>query len=746
MEKVEVVIPEIKAEMTTMLQKQVIKAVEDASVAMRNKTATAMDSKTLFDAKTTLADNFASNLAANFDRLLGKSEQAEVNILDYGKLSLVEEADLEAIIALEGMIAHARNCDISEYLAFSTRLNELCFGIHIDESNNPMDPEQIGEAFRDAVKPLGLAPKSLLLLYRHFNTEVYHQLESVLQRANEIMVEHGIMTNLDMAARAKKDIQNRRGPPRERSDPNERAFQSAQSGDAGGDQAAMSRQMFAMMQTLLHGAHAQAQPGTATAAAPAAMTVPMMPAGGVAHVMPNLQPGMMIGSQKVELVATDQLLQLISRLDGAASGAAADSSARAPLNLGESLGKLLASEGDGNTFRAVDNHASDVINLITMLYEAIWDDGTVPIPIKELIGRTQITALKIALRDPDFFDRDNHPARLLINELATAGIIWTESEKLEQDPMYQKMFETVERMVDGYQDDITYLDALLAGFRQFKQEHMQGGREIEARLKDADARAERLDEVKRYARQRINERILDEQTPRVVREFLDNQFHRFLVEVILREGPGGKSWKPIMNTIDVLLWTVQRDKSEADRQRFKKVNGRLLINLAKSMDVAGVDKKEADDILKRIQSAQRAILEQAAEEPVKAAQSSDDSFEAWMQSATAEARKYDADLPDDDKHLQEVNRLPLGIWMEFDVDGEHAIRCTLAAKIASIDKYVFVNGQGVKVVEKSRIGLARELKAGSVRIISESPLLDRAMEIVIGRLRSGQQEGSAVAG
>lgn len=200
-----------------------------------------------------------------------------------------------------------------------------------------------------------------------------------------------------------------------------------------------------------------------------------------------------------------------------------------------------------------------------------------------------------------------------------------------------------------------------------------------------------------------------------------------------------------MNTIDVLLWTVQRDKSEADRQRFKKVNGRLLINLAKSMDVAGVDKSEADDILKRIQSAQRAILEQAAEEPVKAAEPADDSFEAWMQSATAEAQKYDADLPEDDEHLQEVNRLPLGIWMEFDVDGEHAIRCTLAAKIASIDKYVFVNGQGVKVVEKSRIGLARELKAGTVRIISESPLLDRAMEIVIGRLRSGQQEATAAS-
>ncbi len=764
MEKVEVVIPAIKVEMTTMLQELVAKAIEEASVAMRNQTATAMDSKTLFDARAKLLENFGAYLAVNFDRLLGQGSQAEVNVLDYGNLSLVEEADLEAIIALEGMIAHARNCDISEYLAFSTRLNELCFGVHIDESNNPMDPEQIGDAFKDAVKPLGMAPKSLLLIYRHFNTGVFHQLETVLSRANEIMVEHGIMADLDMAARAKKDIQNRRGAPRERTDPTERAFQggSAQGGSGPGesdnpsDQAAMSRQMFAMMQSLLHGAGAQAGAAAAPASGTAAgspANPAAMPPGHAGHVMPNLQPGMMIGSQKVELVATEQLLDLIARLDaapaGSAGGALADGQGKgkarsAPLDLSESLGKLLASDGDQDTFRAVDNQSADVINLITMLYEAIWDDGTVPIPIKELIGRTQITALKIALHDANFFDRDDHPARQLINELATAGIIWTESDKLDKDPMYRKMFEIVERMVDDYQQDTAYLDELLANFRQFKQAHMQGGQEIEARLKDADARAERLDEVKRYAHQRIRERILDERTPAVVLEFLDNQFHRFLVEVILREGPGGNSWRPIINTIDVLLWTVQRDKTEADRQRFKKVNGRLLTNLARSMDVAGVEKAEADAILKRIQSAQRSILEQSAEEPV-APEPADDSFEAWMQSAATEAQKYEADLPDDDEHLQEVNRLPLGIWMEFDVDGQHTIRCTLAAKIASIDKYVFVNGQGVKVVEKSRIGLARELKAGTVRIISESPLLDRAMEIVIGRLRSGQQEAEPAA-
>lgn len=734
MEQAKAVFPKIKAEMTEMLRVRVTTALEEACVILRNQSKTSQDGQSLFEARAGVIESFIQHFGANFDRLLGDVEPVSVNVLDYGSLSLVEEGDLEAIIAMEGMVAHARNCDISEYLAFTTRIDSLFFGTRIDESNNPMDPEQIGDAFKEALRPLNLSAAAALIVYRQFNSKVFHELEAILSRANELLVEEGVMADLDMAARTRQEMKNRRAAPRERSDPNERAFQSGDSKPA--EPAPTSQQMFAMMQNLMRtpvGA-AGAASATETASGPAE-TIP-----AEAHLMPNLQPGMLIGGQKVELLAGDKLLALLGKLDGAAGK---ESSGKPVTSLSEALGELLVQESQGETFQAVDGHASDVINLITLLYEAIWDDETVPIPIKELIGRTQITLLKIALADAEFFERDTHPARVFINELATAGISWTDYEKLEQDPMYRKMHELVEKMVDDYSGETAYIDALVESFQEFKKSYTQQDRETEKRLENRDDREERLDEVKRYAHQKIVERILDENTSPVVREFLENQFHRFLVEVILREGPGGNSWKPIMNTIDVLLWTVQRDKSETDRKRFKKVNGRLLVNLGKSMEVAGIDKSEADAVLKRIQQAQKASLEEVAPEPEP--QSSDDSFEAWMQAATREAGKYEADLSDDDEHLREVEGYPLGIWMEFAIDGEHTIRCTLAARIASIDKYIFVNDQGVKVIEKSKMGLARELKAGTVKVISASPLVDRAMEAVIGRLRSGQATDAPTA-
>lgn len=731
MDRAQELVPEIKKIVGPKLSEQLGKALDDACMVMRNMSKCANDARTLSDARDQVSQDFIRRIDANFDSLLGSAAQSEVNLLDYSNLRLVEEGDLEAIIALEGMVAHARNTDISEYLAFSTRLNMLCHGIYIDESNNPMDPEQIGDAIREALQALGLGAESLLQIYRQFNSRVFHELESVLKEANALLIDEGVMADLDVMARSKEDMKNRRGGNRERVDPNERAFQG---GDGQGK--AMPQDMFAMMQNLMHrgqggqSGQSNGQPVNQAASSGANPDY-------TGHVMPYLQPGMLVGGQKVEMLADEKLLALLNQVEIPAAQA---SQGQAP-DLVAALGKLLEQQSQDGKFAAVDSKASDVINLITLLYEAIWDDATVQIPIKELIGRTQITTLKIALKDAEFFDKDDHPLRLLINELATAGIGWTAYERLENDPMYQKMFAVVEALVDQYNGETAYIEDLLSSFREFKQSQATGERELEQSLMDADERSQRLDDIKRYAYQKITERILDEQTSATVRRFLENQFHSFLVEVILREGPGGNSWKPIMNTIDVLLWTVQGDKTEADRERFKKLNGRLMLNLRRSMEVAGVEEDEAKTVIKAIQAAQKACLEQRPSEPEP--EPADDSFEAWMQVAAAESSKQQEDLPADDEHLLEVDSYEPGIWMEFDIDDTHSIRCTLAAKIASIDKYVFVNDQGVKVIEKSRMGLARELKAGTVKVISASPLLDRAMETVIGRLRMDQAGDTA---
>lgn len=614
-----------------------------------------------------------------------------------------------------------------------------------------MDPEQIGAAFKEAMRPVNLSSTELLIVYRSFNSAVFHKLEQVLTEANKILIENDIIPNLDIAARNKKLQINKRDKRREKSDPTDRAFSASDQNSS--IDAGSSQQLLAMMQNLMHGSLPRGT-GAQGPAGPPGMVGHQFPAGqypaGAVEfnvVGAGLQQNMMVGGQRVELVDNEKLMSLLEEIQSrlipkSVTGVSAEISGE--INLGESLGELLQQNDTKETLHAIDGQASDSINLVTLLYEAIWHDETVPIPVKELIGRTQITVLKIALQDPAFFDTDDHPARVLINELATAGISWTNFDKLEHDPMYCKMKELVESLVNDYEDDSGLIELLTEEFRTFKRERRLATDEKEARLRDADERENRLEEINKYAHSKITERILDKSISPIIIDFLETHFHKFVVQVILREGPGGVSWKPVMNTIDVLLWTVQGEKSEGDIERYRKVNPRLMANLGKALDLAGVEKQEADSALKELQEVQEESFTPqsrsqagSAEEGVEV---SDDDEKAIASKTIIET------LPDDDEHLLEVSNYPIGIWLEFQAGAEHSIRCTLAARIDTIDKYIFVNGQGVKMVEISRMGLAGELKAGTVKVISEAPLIDRAMESVIGKLRETRSQSDEDVG
>lgn len=732
MEDVKKIVASVKTAMLKTLSSFAVAGLDEANMAIVNQSiARASNSQSLYQEKQAIIDRFDANLAKNFDQLVGEVDR-EVNVLDYGSLSLVGEEDLEAIIAMEGMIAHARNCDIQQYLKFTTRLDSLFYGTRIDESNNPMDPEQIGGAFKEAMRPIGLNSAEILIAYRSFNNNVFHKLEEALSEANEILIEYSVIPNLDMAARSKQSQENKRSKPRKKSDPTERAFSSEDV--KGGGTAPTNQQLFSMVQGLMHGSATATMPQTGQGTAMS---------GSATATADGLQAGMMVGGQKVQMVANDQLMTLLGNLQAANVSAsenadAEEGASHADVNLTESIAKVLEQGSSSDVLQAIDGQSSDIINLVTLLYDAIWHDETVPIPVKELIGRTQITTLKIALGDAHFFDREDHPARLLINELATAGISWTDFEMLGQDPMYRKMQQLVTEFVDGYADDEGIIEPLLENFRTFKREQLVASDAAAERLKDADERQNRLDDVSAYALEKITDRILDDDLSPSVREFLETLFHGFVVKVILREGPGGVSWKPVMNTIDVLLWTVQSERTEADLPRFVKVNPRLMVNLGKALEVAEVDKQSAKEALERLNRVQEACFK--AGKPESADKNSGEKHGSDKKGTKDSADEALEILKDGDEHLVEVSKYPIGIWLEFQLDGQQTIRCTLAAKIDTIEKYMFVNSQGVKVVEKSRMGLARELKAGTVKVISEAPLIDRAMESVIGKLRDDRAD------
>lgn len=85
-----------------------------------------------------------------------------------------------------------------------------------------------------------------------------------------------------------------------------------------------------------------------------------------------------------------------------------------------------------------------------------------------------------------------------------------------------------------------------------------------------------------------------------------------------------------------------------------------------------------------------------------------------------------------------VSQLRVGMWIELQDDRATRLRCKLIKVFESEGRYVFVNRSGVKVVEKSRCDLIDQLRSGTILLLDDRLLLDRALASVMGSLGSSR--------
>ncbi|MBT3531810.1 MAG: DUF1631 family protein [Gammaproteobacteria bacterium] len=734
----------VKLSAVRSLTRLVMTALESATLQIEAQASQFSNTQLppLREESPTIAESFMINLNSQFDALyLPKVVEVEAEVAEYGNLSLVDDDYLEAIIAMEGMVNHARNCDIQQYISFTTRLDTLFPNLHIDETNNPLDPEQIGDCFNNAVKPLGLKAHYLLTIYREFNKEVFHQLEEVLAEANEVLIKCDVLPKLDIKARNREIQRKKRAINRPTTDRETRAFEEAEaSGETVEENKQANAEMFSMMQTLVKSLAEREQNSQSSLP----VTPPAQASSNETTTVEDTTTELSNEElQKEQNSLKEQQAKLLEMLGDIQSSI--NSSDQAPASeeeasgnsraITESISKSLEAGSEAGEIGPISAQSSDVINLVTLLYEAIWSDDSLPVVMKELIGRTQISIMKTALLDTGFFDNEQHPGRILLNEFAMAGIAWTEISMLESDPVYSKVKELVERLLAETNADNDFLQSLLDDLHAFKSKHGQSDVTLEQRLRESDDHSDRLDDVNEFVTQKIDERIIRSDLDPSIRNLLDTHFHDFLVKLVLKEGPGGSSWKPVMSTIDVLLWTVKKDKDPGDKKRFEKINPRLLDNIEKALEIGGASKSKAKKIMRQLKQVQEYSYHMAEISNQSPSQPSSQPTATESPVEQPRKKKELPPLPRSDPHLRQVDKFPIGIWLEFKGAAGQPVRCTLAAKIDSIDKMFFVNRQGVKVVELDRMRLARELKAGSVKIVSEGSLVDRAMESVISNLR-----------
>ena len=448
--------------------------------------------------------------------------------------------------------------------------------------------------------------------------------------------------------------------------------------------------------------------------------------------------------------------------------------------LGEGLSRLQAGEtgfdlGDGtfvrftgipqgkhNVLRDLQESAlgqrvnqleSMTIELVAMLFDFIFETRDLPDGIKALLARLQIPVLKAAMLDGAFFAKKRHPARLLVNALAQAGLGWSAAMG-HDDPLYRKIHDIVHGILDGFDDNLTIFEDLRTDLERFlDEEEKAADANIQATAEEIHER-DRRELAPVVAKLETERRVETYPVPNFVAAFLRQRWTATLEQIYVTAGGESEAWDQAVATIEDLVWSVQPKRTREDRKHLVALLPSLLKRLTAEPHGVPWPREERDRFMENLVEAHaaavkpqpvsselptEAVAEQAKADAEQAKAAGDDAAAVKAEAlAAAMARAKPAPVPQepataaaDDHFLEIAQGLERGAWIEFEGDGGQLAFARLAWVSPLRGTYLFTNRQGQKALSMTTEELANLFRNDHARLVEAEPLLDQAFTSVL---------------
>jgi len=654
--------------------------------------------------------NFLDKFFEAFLRL-GQYEVAEPSLpepVSYDKLALVHNDDLERTVAVDAMVVKVMSRDGVALGQLTTRLNVLIPQPLTDETN-PLGPTLMCEYFLQAGRSLGVEIKVKLIILKLFEKYALSNADQLYEEANQLLISAGVLPELKVLPSRRSTDRTTSAPPSSeavRAD-NAAILHATENLDKS------VQDVFSALQELL------------------------------VHVRGHLTPRPESVSD-ARPISSQDLLRLLSHLQQYVPKAEESDDFDLRAQLEQLISRVSARSGK---FRVVGTTDEDVINLISMLFEFILDDRNLPSSLRALIGRLQIPMLKVAVIDKSFFSRGSHPARRLLNEIASAALGWGGRDDTQRDSLYARIDQIVQRLLHDFVDDPAIFTELLVDFLAFTSDERRRSELLEQRTRDAEQGRALAELARQRVQQALNDRLLGKTLPQVVVRLLQEAWSKVLLLTCLKHGDQSVEWKSGLQAMDDLIWSVETHDEPDSRQRLLELVPGLLKSLRDGLSSAAFDPFATSEFFSQLEVLHVQAFSHVPRAPAEAA--SDEEIEpengTAMMAVVEEIilvgpgeqiqSEPSLQLPADDEGLMQVEKLRLGSWVEIHEDESHKLRCKLAAIVEPSGRYVFVNRTGMKVLEKTRMGLAVEFRRGTIRVLDDALLFDRALESVLGNLR-----------
>ena len=625
-------------------------------------------------------------------------------------LSLVGDEDLEEQVALNAMIGKARAHFQGPLLQLQARFSEVYPDASDEAPVNPMAPEHLCGAFIEAIHALEIQIRERLILLKQFDRYVVSNLGMLLDEANRILIQAGIIPNFRYHGKSGQQAKKKNtqaSPTASQSSAESPGTDGAAAGEEASPVFEQIRQMLALQRAN----------------------------AGIPHRSSDT---------RIRVVGHAELASLLSAIPLADSYSPdGDLSEGEPVtvDLRSIVEQLLArTKSEDGRKPALNEVDEDLINLVSMLFEFILDDYNLSAPVQVLISRMQIPILKVVIRDKSFFSQASHPARKLLNSLARAGIGWSKSDEKAKDKLYNQIHETVQRILNEFDGDISLFETLNREFEQFLERENRKASLVEQRTRESERGRIKSQQAQHTVDTILRKKIARHRLPEVVCDLLVNGWSRFMFLAYLRDDVEHR-WQESVKVVDDLIWCLHPHNGDDERDQWVRVVPGLLKTLRAGLEEVSYNSSRLDETMGRLkhelaEAFRTNPVTETVQESSEAATETGEEDELPGTRKNAVARQRELEDAAIAEFVAQIDSIETGDWVEFRLVNGASFRCKLSAIIEEADSFVFVNRMGLKVIEKTRLELAHEMRRGRLTLLEQGALIDRALDAVVDSLRS----------
>ncbi len=617
-------------------------------------------------------------------------------------LALVGNDDLEEQVALNAMITKAKAHFQGPLLQLQARFTEVYPDATQDSPVNPMAPEHLCSAFTEAIQALEIQIRERLIVLKQYDRYVVSNLGMLLDEANRILIQAGVIPNFryhgKTGQQGKTPEQSAKESPPSAPD-TAAAYEQRPEDTVVFDQI---RQMLALQR-----ANSGMPPRSAD---PSLRVIGGRELADMLNALPSQQTQTDFDNLSTGTPVDIDLRQLVQQL----------------------LTKADSQDGRKPALNEVDE---DLINLVSMLFEFILDDYNLSAPVQVLISRLQIPILKVVIKDKSFFSKANHPARKLLNSLARAGIGWSNSDEKTRDKLYGQIHNVVQRILNEFDGDVALFETLNLEFEQFLERENRKASLVEQRTRESERGRIKSQKAQEAVDRLLKEKVSRYHLPESVRDILMNGWSRVMFLAYLRDDTEHR-WHETTRIVDDLIWCLHPHEEDEERDQWVRVVPGLLKSLRAGLEEVSYNASRLDHMMGQLKHElaeafrTNAAIEARQDSPAEADE------EAPTVHQTAVERQQELEDAAVAEYVAKLDTVEIGSWMEFRLVNGASFRCKLSAVIEEADCFVFVNRMGLKVIEKTRIELAHEMRRGRLTMLEQGALIDRALNAVVGNLRS----------